>query len=56
VLRLLGDPHERQVLGRAGRERVIERFSVDRYAESMLNVFDAVTGDARTGSARAPSA
>jgi glycosyltransferase involved in cell wall biosynthesis len=54
VLRLLGDPHERQALGRAGRARVIERFSVDRYAETMLNVFDAVTGDART--ARAPSA
>jgi glycosyltransferase involved in cell wall biosynthesis len=54
VLRLLGDPHERQALGRAGRVRVIERFSVDRYAETMLNVFDAVTGDART--ARAPSA
>jgi glycosyltransferase involved in cell wall biosynthesis len=46
VLRLLDSPHERQAFGRAGRERVIARFSVDRYAESMTDIFSVVASSA----------
>jgi glycosyltransferase involved in cell wall biosynthesis len=42
VLRLLGNPDERRRLGMAGRRRVVERFSVDRYAAAVGDVLTRV--------------
>jgi starch synthase len=36
--RLEHDPALREAMGRAGRARMVERFSVERYAERLLEI------------------
>ena len=40
TVRLLGDADLRGQMGRAGRERVVERFSVERCVEVHLQAYD----------------
>jgi glycosyltransferase involved in cell wall biosynthesis len=42
VVDLLNDPAKRLAFGRAGRQRVIDRFSVERYAATMADVLTRV--------------
>jgi colanic acid/amylovoran biosynthesis glycosyltransferase len=42
---VLRDPERAQAMGRAGRQRVVEQFDVDRSAERLAELFAAVGGD-----------
>jgi glycosyltransferase involved in cell wall biosynthesis len=54
VLELLADADKRRAFGRAGRKRVIERFSIEQYAATMTEVL--VRAARRTTAESAPSA
>jgi glycosyltransferase involved in cell wall biosynthesis len=47
VLRLLRDPELRQRMGTAGRKRVVESFTIGRYAADMTALFEAATAAKR---------
>jgi glycosyltransferase involved in cell wall biosynthesis len=44
VVDLLSDPAKRRAFGRAGRRRVIDRFSVGRYAATVADILTAAAG------------
>jgi glycosyltransferase involved in cell wall biosynthesis len=44
VVDLLSDPAKRRAVGRAGRRRVIDRFSVGRYAATVADILTAAAG------------
>ncbi len=45
---LLGDPELRQSLGRAGRRRVVERYSLDRLIDSIETLYASLLAERRT--------
>jgi glycosyltransferase involved in cell wall biosynthesis len=51
LLRLLADPDLRRQMGRAGRERFLQRYTLDRYAADMEAVYTAAI-QAKAGKAR----
>jgi glycosyltransferase involved in cell wall biosynthesis len=44
IARLLADPDLRRRMGRAGRQRVLEHFTIQRTAEGVQRVYDALLG------------
>jgi glycosyltransferase involved in cell wall biosynthesis len=49
IVKLLQDPQLRDQLGRAGRARVLDRFTVDRMADDVARVYRRVLGRATGG-------
>jgi glycosyltransferase involved in cell wall biosynthesis len=49
VLRLLTNPAERRAFGAAGRQRVLDRFSVARYAARLTDVLEGAAARAQSG-------
>ena len=46
IVRLALDPDRRRQMGKAGRDRVLERFSVERYVDGVQHVYEELLHDA----------
>lgn len=56
IKKLMDDPQAAAAMGQRGRERFLERFTIERVAQEMGEVFDLVAGKAKTLDATTPQA